>query len=111
MDVKRVAQRVDKADTKRAIPFIQALKRKLDSGEAPDSVLGRTLVFNEVVVLQELVPILQTTTPRLRAVHIALTDGRHQSGETADAGGRAGGIPQIASSAEPGNPAIEFHNM
>lgn len=58
LDVKRVAQRVDKADTKRAMPFIQALKRKLESGEAPDSVLDRTLVFNEVVVLQELVPIL-----------------------------------------------------
>jgi leucyl-tRNA synthetase len=111
LDVKSVAKQVEKADIKRAMPFVQELKRKLESGEAPNAVLDRTLAFDETMVLQELVPVLQSTVQRLKAVNVIVIDGETQDGGEADGKIRKSGIPQIATSAEPGNPAFEFLNL
>lgn len=36
--MKDVSQRIDKAEMKKAMPFIQGLKRRLEGGEAEEEV-------------------------------------------------------------------------
>ncbi|KAH6649333.1 hypothetical protein F5144DRAFT_3189 [Chaetomium tenue] len=100
LNVKNVVKKVEKADMKRAMRFVQELKRRLEAGETADSVLDRTMPFDEVMVLRELIPVLKAAVPGLKVVNVAVL------GEQ----GQQGGMPQVASSAEPGNPAIQFLN-
>jgi leucyl-tRNA synthetase len=109
LDAKKVAKMVEKADMKRAMPFIQDLKRKLESGERPDAVLDRVLGFDEVEVLGEMIPVLMSTVPKLRGVNIVVNEGSH-SGASGNPGSPAVEVSQVASSAEPGNPSLEFVN-
>lgn len=112
LDVKSVAKMVGKADVKRAMPFIQELKRKLESGESRDAVLDRVLGFDEVAALKEMVPVLKSTVPRLTGVDIVVVDERGLNEGSNGAGGNGtGDIPQLANSAEPGNPSLEFFNV
>ncbi len=112
LDVKSVAKMVGKVDMKRAMPFIQDLKRKLESGESPDAVLDRILGFDEVEVLKEMVPVLKSTVPKLKGVSIIVVDEGGQNESSSNAGRNGGeGIPRIGSSAEPGNPSLEFLNV
>jgi leucyl-tRNA synthetase len=103
--VKSVGKIVDKADMKRAMPFIQDLKRKLESGENSGVVLDRVLGFDETVALREMIPVLKSAVPKLREVDIIVVN------EDATVGNEAGAFPQLASSAEPGNPSLEFSNV
>jgi leucyl-tRNA synthetase len=115
LDVKSVAKMVGKADLKRAMPFIQDLKRRLEeSGEStPNAVLDRTLGFDEVEVLKEMVPVLKSTVPKLKGVNVIVVDDeRGQNEASSNAGGdRVMEVSQVASSAEPGNPSLEFFNV
>lgn len=101
LDVKSRAKKVEKTDMKRAMPFVQELKRRSEAGETADSVLGRTMGFDEVTVLRELIPVLQSLVPGLKMVNVVVLRGQRQ--EEA--------IPQVARSAEPSNPAIQFLNV
>jgi leucyl-tRNA synthetase len=113
LDVKSVATMIAKADMKRAMPFIQDLKRRLEeSGEStPDAVLDRILGFDEVEVLKEMVPVLKSTVPKLKRVNVIVVDDMERGQN--EASGNTGGngvveVPQPASSTEPGNPSLEF---
>ncbi|KXX74473.1 Leucine--tRNA ligase, cytoplasmic [Madurella mycetomatis] len=74
LDGKAVAKRVEKAEMKKAMSFIQELKRKLESGESRESVLDRALAFDEVGVLKEMAPVLESTVPRLKDVNAIVID-------------------------------------
>ncbi|KAH6855716.1 hypothetical protein B0I37DRAFT_365561 [Chaetomium sp. MPI-CAGE-AT-0009] len=112
LDVKSVAKMVGKADMKRVMPFIQDLKRKLESGENPDAVFDRTLGFDEVEALREMVPVLKSVVTKLKGVVVIIVDERGQNEVPGNAGGNgAAEVSQLASSAEPGNPSLEFFNV
>ena len=104
LDVKSAAKRIEKGEMKRAMPFVQERKRKLESGGTVEGVLNRGLGFDEVGVLKEMVPILKATVTGLREVRIIVVDeqGVDDAVEKAGSGGR---------SAEPGSPSLEVVNF
>jgi leucyl-tRNA synthetase len=98
IDTKKVLPKVDKKDMKKAMPFVQLLKRKLDAGESKEAVFERKLGFQEREVLEEMVPGMKTTVTKLKIVEIVVVDGQT-------------GLPAQAASAEPGSPSFEFVNV
>jgi uncharacterized linocin/CFP29 family protein len=58
-DMKAVIQGTNKADIKKVMSFVGGPKKRIDGGEKPKDVFERKLVFDERVVLQELVPFLK----------------------------------------------------
>ncbi|KAI1740026.1 leucyl-tRNA synthetase [Xylaria scruposa] len=94
IDVKDLTKQIDKKDMKKVMPFVQVLKKRLDSGEKPDDVFSRRLPFNEAETLKEIVPSLKQTIPKLEAVEITMVEGETE-GKTAT----------------PGNPTFAFENI
>jgi leucyl-tRNA synthetase len=48
--------KIVKADMKKAMAFIQGLKKRLVAGEEPQTVFDRNLAFDELNTLREMVP-------------------------------------------------------
>ncbi|KAI0428575.1 leucyl-tRNA synthetase [Xylaria sp. FL1042] len=94
IDVKDLTKQIDKKDIKKVMPFLQTLKKRLDSGEKADDVFSRRLPFDEVETLKEIVPNLKQTVPKLEAVEVTLVEGETE-GKTAT----------------PGNPTFMFENI
>ncbi|KAI0972747.1 leucyl-tRNA synthetase [Xylaria arbuscula] len=94
VDVKDLTKQIDKKDMKKVMPFVQLLKKRLDSGEKADDVFSRRLPFDEVDTLQEIVPNLKQTIPKLEAVDVTLVEGETEG--------------KIAT---PGNPTFAFENI
>ncbi|KAK3384276.1 hypothetical protein B0T24DRAFT_78771 [Lasiosphaeria ovina] len=101
LDVKSVSKKIEKAEMKKAMPFIQDLKHKLETGSSQESVFDRALLFDERQVLEEMVPLLKSTVPKLREVNIIVTGGGDNRLKDSPA----------ASMAEPGFPSLEFVNL
>lgn len=99
-DDKKVRAKIAKPDMKKAMPFVQLLKKRLDNGETAGNVFDRKLPFDEVEVLKEMVPGLKVTVPKLKEVEIVVVE---------EAGGRE--LPPQAASAEPGQPTFAFGNV
>ncbi|KAI1818353.1 leucyl-tRNA synthetase [Poronia punctata] len=94
IDVKELTKQIDKKDMKKVMPFVQGLKKRLDSGEKPADVFARRLPFDEAETLREIVPSLKQTIPKLVDVEITLVQGEGE-GKTAT----------------PGNPTFAFENV
>lgn len=90
LDIKKLSQGMDKSEMKKAMPFLQEVKKQLDVGVNPGEVFERKLVFDEVCVLREMVPLVKKTVPGLKEVKIVVVDGEDGMG------------------AEPGSLRIEF---
>lgn len=101
-DDKKVRAKIAKPDMKKAMPFVQLLKKRLDAGETAGNVFDRKLPFDEVTVLQEMVRGLKVTVPKLKEVEIVVV-------EEVVAGDKE--LPPQASSAEPGQPTFAFGNV
>ncbi|KAF2668860.1 leucyl-tRNA synthetase [Microthyrium microscopicum] len=110
MDMKVVSKQIDKQDMKKAMPFVQMLKRKLDTGESSEAVLERKLLFDEVTVAKEMASGLLSTVPKLKIVDVVLVDEGGKTG-TSVSGERKEGLGNLAASAEPGTPSFEFSNV
>lgn len=99
------------------MPFINALKRRLDNGEPKDVVLNRDLAFDELKTLQVMVPGLKQTVQKCVEVDIVIVDEGGKEGVLAKQGGAAGEgekkkeLPPQAASAEPGSPTFSFENV
>ncbi|KAF2432050.1 leucyl-tRNA synthetase [Tothia fuscella] len=99
LDIKKVQPKIDKKDMKKAMPFVQALKRRLDNGERGEEVFERKLAFEEEKVLREMISGLKVTVTKLKEVEIVVVeDGKE-------------GLPPAAAQAEPGSPSFEFVNV
>ncbi|KAI0516787.1 leucyl-tRNA synthetase [Xylaria bambusicola] len=94
VDVKELTKQIDKKDMKKVMPFVQALKKRIDSGEKAEDVFSRRLPFDEAETLQAMVPSLMQTIPKLEAVEIAMVEGESE--------GKA---------ATPGTPVFTFENI
>lgn len=106
---KELSAKVSKmGEMKKAMPFVQGLKKRLQS-ESPDTVFNRKLAFNEVETLKGMVPGLKRLTGA-KNVAIVVVDEGGKTGKTVD-GEVVETLPPLAEGAEPGNPRYEFTNV
>ncbi|KAF1948414.1 leucyl-tRNA synthetase [Byssothecium circinans] len=115
VDIKALSKTIDKSESKKAMPFINNLKRRLDNGESKDVVLNRELGFDELATLRAMVPGLKSTVQKCVAVEIIRVDEGGKSGvvinEDGSEGERKEELAPSAGSAEPGNPGFAFENV
>ena len=103
---KELSAKVSKmGEMKKAMPFVQGLKKRLQS-ESPDTVFNRKLAFDEVETLKSMVPGLKRLTGSKNVVVVIVDEGR-KTGKTVD-GEVVEGLPPLAEGAEPGNPRFSF---
>lgn len=104
-------------ETKKAMPFVQTLRRQLASGEDSAAVFGRNLGFDEAHVLKEMANGVKRTTA-CKVIEVVFTDksGKRnvivgdnvrelQEGELPEP------LKQIADGAVPGVPTFHFENV
>ena len=116
VDVKAVSQKLEKSETKKAMPFVQGLKRRLEAGEEQGAVFERKLLFDELSVLKEMVSGLRQTVQKCRVVEIvAVEEGKKEGQVVGGDGGKEGEtrgeLPVSAEGAQPGNPGFHFENL
>ena len=104
-----------KAEMKRAMPFVQHLKKRLVGGESQEVVFDRKLAFEEGEVLRKMVGGLRRTTG-CKVVEVVRVEG--EEGDKVGVivvGERAGGkreeLPSVAVQATPGSPSFHFENI
>ena len=123
VDDKNLNARIAKmGEMKKAMPFVQGLKRRLVAGEAPETVFERKLAFDEVQTLKEMAPGIKKTVGCIRVHIIAVHEGGKSGTEVLIAGEAREGqegqqhdvqqqLPLIAEVAVPGNPTFYFENV
>jgi leucyl-tRNA synthetase len=115
VDIKALSKSIDKSESKKAMPFINGLKRRMDNGESPDVVLNRQLAFDELDTLHAMVPGLKSSVQKCVAVEIISLDEGGKAGVVVNQDGSKGekksDLPPQAASAEPGSPSFAFENV
>ncbi len=113
LNLKEAAKRFRGADKKKAMSFIQELHRKLAAGWPKEEVFDRVMLFDEVAVLGQIVPVLKTTVKNLRVIKIfVVTHGPEDIKISVDTKtGAAHEMPSTVDESEPGVPALEFVNL
>ncbi|KAH9830233.1 leucyl-tRNA synthetase like protein [Teratosphaeria destructans] len=117
VDVAAVSKAIPKTESKRAMPFVQTLKKSLESGIKPEVVFERKLAFDEVEVLREMVPGLKQTVQKCEVVEVVAIDEGGKTGKVV--GGTVGvqvgeerkELPPSAENAVPGQPTFFFENV
>ncbi|KAJ9137922.1 Leucyl-tRNA synthetase [Pleurostoma richardsiae] len=111
-DTKAVAGKINKAELKKAMPFIQLLKKRIDSGEAAAEMLDRRLPFDELATLKDMIPSLKQTISKLETVQIVSVKEGEATGEIVVGEGddKTTKLPPQAASATPGSPSFLFEN-
>ena len=103
-----------KAEMKKAMPFVQSLKKRLQGGEKAEVVFDRKLAFDEGEVLVKMVKGLRRTTG-CRVVEVVKVEGEEEKVGKVVAGEQEGGtrkeLPSVANSATPGSPTFHFENI
>lgn len=111
---KALGPQIPKDEMKKAMPFIQGLKKRLMAGESTDTVFDRALPFDEVSLLRQLRAGLKKTTGCVEVEIVAVEEGG-KSGRVVGAeganGARADELPPAAAAAVPGHPSFHFANL
>lgn len=116
VDVKVVSKKLDKSQTKKAMPFVQGLKRRLEGGEDKDAVFTQNLGFDELEVLCDMVAGLKQTLQKCVGVEIVSVaeggkTGTVVGGTNSKEGAEVSDLPQVAEMAVPGSPTFHFENI
>lgn len=117
LDVAAVSKSIPKSEAKRAMPFVQVMKKNLESGMEPSAVFERKLGFDEVEVLREMVPGLRQSVQKCAVVEVVVVEeggkrGRVVAGtEEGKVGEVREGLPGSAEGAVPGQPGFFFENL
>jgi leucyl-tRNA synthetase len=90
IDMKALSKQVPKADSKKAMPFIQTLKKSLEDGVDANTVFERKLAFNEGDVLAQMVPGLMSTVQRCVCVEVISVEQGGKKGKVVASIGEAG---------------------
>lgn len=109
VDDKALMGHIDKAQRKRSIPFVQALKKRLQSGETESAVLGRKLPFDEKRVLILMIDTLMRSASLTQIQVLKVQEGESE-GVDLITGDKVGNMPPVAASAVPGSPTFFFVN-
>jgi leucyl-tRNA synthetase len=96
-------------EMKKAMPFVQALKRRLVAGESPEAIFERKLAFDELATLKNMVPGLKKAAG-LTVVEIIRVDEGGKTGTNIE-GQAVQDLPPFAESAVPGVPTFSFENV
>ncbi|KAI9741373.1 MAG: 2-isopropylmalate synthase [Cirrosporium novae-zelandiae] len=111
---KELNPRISKlGEMKKAMPFVQSLKKRLYAGEKPSVVFDRKLAFDEVATLKEMAAGLKRTTG-CKAIDIISVEEGGKTGTVVSGEGegqRREGLPQMAEGALPGQPTYNFENV
>ena len=94
----QVAKMGKGAEMKKAMPFVQGLRKRLVGRENPKAVLERMLPFNEVEILNEMKKGLMRTTGCKEVVVESVGEDKSK-------------FSQVAESAIPGQPTFLFENI
>lgn len=112
VNVKAVTPKIEKAEMKKAMPFVQGLSKRLQV-EKPEAVFDRKLPFDEVETLRNVVSQLKKLTGAQVVEVVVVEEGvktgkkvvGENEGEIVDV------LPPGADSAVPGEPKLEFVNI
>lgn len=109
VDEKALGGKIGKmGEMKKAMPFVQALKKRLAAGEPMGVVLDRKLAFDETAVLKDMVPGLKRSAG-LKEVDVLVLKDEGKS--AVDLEGKEATLPVPAENAVPGSPAFHFQNV
>lgn len=111
VDDKELNGKIGKmGEMKKAMPFVQSLKKRLRDGEPASSVLERKLAFDEKKTLVAMVPGLKRTAG-LAAVEIVEVEEGSKKGVNLLDGKEVDVTQAIAEGAVPGQPTFFFENV
>jgi leucyl-tRNA synthetase len=115
LDIKTLSKQIDKSESKKAMPFINGLKRRLDNGEPKETVLNRELAFDELSTLRSMISGLKQTVQKCVDVEIVTVKEGGKEGTVIKEDGSKGeertDLPLTAATAEPGSPSFAFENV
>jgi leucyl-tRNA synthetase len=97
-------------EMKKAMPFVQGLKKRLVGGEKPETVFNRKLAFDEVKTLENMVPGLKKAAG-LAVVGLVQVEEGGKTGKVVGEGRLVEGLPPNAEAAVPGVPTFHFENV
>ncbi|KAI4189569.1 MAG: hypothetical protein L6R41_001365 [Letrouitia leprolyta] len=106
---------------KKAMPFVQNLKKRIQTGENASDVFNRRLAFEETEVLGQMLRGLRKTVPKCRGVEVVIVEGEEEGkkkgrvvkseGEGVGAEGDERELLGAAEMAVPGSPTFFFENV
>lgn len=109
---KELSGKVGKmGETKKAMPFIMAVKKRLLAGEDETVVLERKLAFDEQAILLEMVSGLKRTTGFATIVVVAVSEGSKKGKDLTDGGKEVDVTNPVSGNAVPGTPSFLFENV
>lgn len=97
-------------EMKKAMPFVQGLKRRLQTGESPSVVLEQKLAFDEKETLIQMIPGL-TRTAGLTALDVLEVEEGGKKGVNVQDGKTVDITGPIAENAQPGSPTFFLENV
>ncbi|KFY86661.1 hypothetical protein V498_07428 [Pseudogymnoascus sp. VKM F-4517 (FW-2822)] len=107
---KELTPKISKmGEMKKAMPFVQGLKKRLAGGEKPETVFDRKLAFDESKTLLQMVPGLKKAAG-LKIVDIVEVAEGGATGVLLG-GGEVASLPPPAAGAVPGVPTFHFENV
>ncbi|KAF4126325.1 leucyl-tRNA synthetase [Geosmithia morbida] len=110
-DDKQLNGRIGKmGEMKKAMPFVQGLKRRLQAGEPVEVVLEQKLAFDEKETLLQMVPGLKRTSGLVACDVLAVEEGGKKGVDLAT-GKEVDITVPIAEGAQPGWPTFFFENV
>lgn len=100
-------------EMKKAMPFVQGLKKRLMGGEKGEVVFERKLAFDELEVLGQMRAGLRKTTGCKEVEIVAVEEGGSRGKLVAGGGGEQTreNLPAAAQGAAPGAPSFHFENV
>ena len=117
VDDKQLNPHISKlGEMKKAMPFVQGLKRRLLGGESPQVVFERKLAFDELDILKEAAPALKKTAGCTSLDIVAVDEGGKTgrllvAADEAKGGDKVENLPYTADGAVPGSPTFHFQNV
>ncbi|CAG8973722.1 hypothetical protein HYALB_00006995 [Hymenoscyphus albidus] len=100
-------------EMKKAMPFVQGLKKRLVGGESPENVFERKLAFDEISTLKNMIPGLKKAAG-LKEVDIVSVGEGGKTGKVVGGDGEGKdteALPPNAEAAVPGVPTCHFENV
>lgn len=108
---KELNARIGKmGEMKKAMPFVQGLKKRLQAGEEASAVLEQKLAFDEKETLSQMVPGLTRTSGLKECIVITVKEGGKE-GVNAASGQAVELTGPIPENAVPGQPTFFFENV